>query len=82
MYLYNRHNDVHRFDPRLKGRVQPSYASFSWLLKCITKGLILAKAGKVNLILNWEQYGWALVTSEDKKQLVSQSLKVSNLYVQ
>ena len=38
------------------------------LLKCIAKGLILVKAGKVNLIPNWEQPGWAFVTSEDKKQ--------------
>ena len=35
------------------------------LLKCIAKELILVKAGKVNLIPNWERHGWALVTSED-----------------
>ena len=42
--------------------------SMGTLLKCIAKGLIPVKAGKVNLISHGEQRGWALVNSEYKLQ--------------
>ena len=39
------------------------------LQKCIAKRLILVKAGKVNLISNWERHGWAFVSSENKNNV-------------
>ena len=61
------HNTVHGATKLAKFQKQVN-TSKGKLLMCIAKGLILVKAGKVNLFPNWEQHGSAFVTSEDKKQ--------------